>query len=38
MTYGRERMHGLAVALFGELGNEHPLTKRCRRRLAAVLY
>jgi putative thioredoxin len=34
----RERMRQLAVALFGELGNEHPLTERYRRRLAAVLY
>ena len=34
----RERMRALAVALFGELGNEHPLTERYRRRLAAVLY
>jgi len=34
----RERMRALAVALFGELGNEHPLTERYRRRLAAALY
>ncbi len=34
----RERMRALAVALFGELGNEHPLTERYRRSLAAVLY
>jgi thioredoxin-like negative regulator of GroEL len=34
----RERLRELAVALFGELGNEHPLTERYRRRLAAVLY
>jgi putative thioredoxin len=34
----RERMRELAVALFGELGNEHPLTERYRRRLAAVLF
>jgi len=34
----RERMRALAVALFRELGNEHPLTERYRRRLAAVLY
>jgi putative thioredoxin len=34
----RERMRELAVALFGELGNEHPLTERYRRRLAAILY
>ena len=34
----RDRMRELAVALFAELGNEHPLTQRYRRRLAAVLY
>jgi putative thioredoxin len=34
----RERMRELAVALFGELGHEHPLTQRYRRRLASVLY
>jgi thioredoxin len=34
----RERMRQLAVALFAELGSEHPLTQRYRRRLAAVLY
>jgi hypothetical protein len=28
----------LAVALFGELGSEHPLKQRSRRRLASVLY
>jgi putative thioredoxin len=34
----RERMRQLAIALFGEVGNKHPLTERYRRRLAAVLY
>jgi putative thioredoxin len=34
----RERMRELAVALFAELGAEHPLTARYRRRLATVLY
>jgi putative thioredoxin len=34
----RQRVRELAVALFGELGDEHPLTQRFRRRLAAVLY
>jgi serine/threonine protein kinase len=34
----RERMRELAVALFGELGGEHLLTLRYRRRLATVLY
>lgn len=34
----RARMRQLAVALFAELGHEHPLTQRYRRRLAAVLY
>jgi putative thioredoxin len=34
----RERMRELAVALFGELGHEHPLTQRYRRRLATVLF
>src|SRR6266511_2314252 len=34
----RDRMRALAVALFRELGNEHPLTERYRRRLAAVVY
>jgi putative thioredoxin len=34
----RDRLRELAVALFGELGNEHPLTQRYRRRLATVLY
>ena len=34
----RERLITLTVGLFGELGNEHPLTMRYRRRLAAGLY
>ncbi len=34
----RERLLNLAVALFGELGQEHPLTMRYRRRLAATVY
>ena len=35
---GRERLLQLTVGLFGELGDEHPLTMRYRRRLAASLY
>jgi thioredoxin-like negative regulator of GroEL len=34
----RERLRELAVALFGDLGHEHPLTQRYRRRLATVLF
>jgi putative thioredoxin len=34
----RERLLGLTVGLFGELGQEHPLTLRYRRQLAASLY
>ena len=34
----RERLIGLTVRLFGELGQEHPVTVRYRRRLAASLY
>jgi putative thioredoxin len=34
----RARSLELAVALFGDLGHEHPVTMRYRRRLAAVLY
>ncbi len=34
----RERIRGLMVAIFGELGSEHPLTVRFRRRLATALY
>jgi putative thioredoxin len=34
----RARLLELAVGLFGELGQEHPLTLRYRRKLAAALY
>jgi putative thioredoxin len=34
----RERLVSLTVGLFGELGHEHPVTVRYRRRLAASLY
>jgi putative thioredoxin len=34
----RERIRALMVALFGELGHEHPVTVRYRRRLASALY
>jgi putative thioredoxin len=34
----RERWVRLAVVLFGDLGDEHPLTTRFRRRLAATIY
>jgi putative thioredoxin len=34
----RERLLDLTVGLFGDLGHEHPLTMRYRRRLAASLY
>jgi putative thioredoxin len=34
----RERLREIALALFGDLGTEHPLTQQYRRRLAAVLY
>jgi putative thioredoxin len=34
----RERLITLTVGLFGELGDEHPLTMRYRRQLAASLY
>jgi putative thioredoxin len=34
----RERLLRLTVGLFRELGDEHPLTMRYRRRLAARLY
>jgi putative thioredoxin len=34
----RERLLRLTVGLFGELGHEHPLTMRYRRRLAATLF
>jgi len=35
---GRERLRELMVALFAELGQEHPLAVRYRRRLASALY
>ena len=34
----RHTLRDLAVALFGDLGTEHPLTMRYRRELAAALY
>jgi thioredoxin len=34
----REQLLGLTVGLFGDLGPEHPVTMRYRRRLAATLY
>jgi putative thioredoxin len=34
----RERIRELMVALFGELGPEHPVAAQYRRRLATVLY
>ncbi len=34
----RDELVALTVALFGELGQEHPLTVRYRRRLASSLY
>ena len=34
----RERIRRLMVGLFRELGQEHPLAQRYRRRLAAALY
>ena len=34
----RERARRLMVAIFAELGPEHPLSLRYRRRLAAVLF
>ena len=34
----REWLLGLAVGVFGQLGDEHPLTMRYRRQLAASLY
>jgi thioredoxin len=34
----RERIREVMVALFGELGPEHPLTASYRRRLATALY
>jgi thioredoxin-like negative regulator of GroEL len=34
----RDRLVPLTVALFGDLGQEHPVTVRYRRRLATTLY
>jgi putative thioredoxin len=34
----RDQIRGWMVALFGELGQEHPLSTTYRRRLAAALY
>jgi putative thioredoxin len=34
----RNRLRDLAVLLFGDLGPEHPVTLRYRRRVAAALY
>lgn len=34
----RERVRQVMVAIFGELGQEHPLAQRYRRRLATALY
>lgn len=34
----RDRIRELMVALFGELGHDHPLTTRFRRQLATTLY
>jgi putative thioredoxin len=34
----KDEIRELMVALFGELGHEHPLTVQYRRRLAAALY
>jgi thioredoxin-like negative regulator of GroEL len=34
----REQIRRLMVALFGELGTDHPLSARYRRRLASALY
>jgi thioredoxin-like negative regulator of GroEL len=34
----RERVRELMVAIFRELGQEHPLAAQYRRRLAAALY
>ena len=34
----RERVRALMVALFADLGSEHPLSTRYRRRLATALY
>ena len=34
----RERIREVMVAVFGELGQEHPLVQRYRRRLATAIY
>ena len=34
----RERVRRLMISLFAELGDDHPLTARYRRRLASTLY
>ena len=34
----RDQLVRLTVGVFGDLGNEHPLTMRYRRRLASLLY
>jgi thioredoxin len=34
----RERVRQVMIALFGELGHEHPVTTHYRRRLATALY
>jgi hypothetical protein len=34
----QEQLLNLTVALFGDLGHEHPVTMRYRRQLAASLY
>ena len=34
----RERIRDLMVALFTELGQDHPLSERFRRQLATALY
>ena len=34
----RDQLVRLTVGLFGDLGNEHPVTVRYRRRLASMLY
>ena len=35
---GRDQLVRLTVGLFGDLGTEHPLTMRYRRRLASLLF
>ena len=34
----RDQLVRLTVGLFGDLGTEHPLTMRYRRRLASLLF